>query len=54
MFLAVVSAGVVIHENLYEGDCEDRRVLGAQSSSWEPQLSCIHTQKSAGWSGLPL
>ena len=44
MFLAVVSAGVMIYEKLPNGHCENRRVLGAQASSCEPHLSFVHRQ----------
>ena len=39
MFLAVVSADVVIYEKLPNGHSENRRELGAQASSCEPRVS---------------
>ena len=44
MFLAVVSADVVIYEKLPNDHCENRRELGAQASSCEPHLSFVGTQ----------
>ena len=44
MFLAVVSADVVIYEKLPNDHCENRRELGAQASSCEPHLSFVCTQ----------
>ena len=44
MFLAVMSAGVVIYEKLPSGRCENRRVLGAQAAPCEPHLSSVHRQ----------
>ena len=44
MFLAVVSAGVMIYEKLPNGHRENRRVLGVQASSCEPHLSSVHRQ----------
>ena len=44
MFLAVMSAGVMIYEKLPNGHCENRRVLGAQASSCEPHLSFVRRQ----------
>ena len=44
MFLAVVSAGVVIYEKLPKCHCENRRELGAQASSCEPRLSSLRKE----------
>ena len=44
MFLAVVSADVVIYEKLPNDHCENRRELGAQASSCEPRLSSVGIQ----------
>ena len=44
MFLAVVSADVVIYEKLPNDHCENRRELGAQASSCEPHLSSLPRQ----------
>ena len=53
MFLAVMSAGVVIYEKLPSGRCENRRVLGAQAAPCEPHLSSVGRQTAPTLPPLP-